>query len=74
MISYEPVRLKLVKEKIKRMEFTQAVGISSATASRLFNDAPVSLDVIDRVCSTYGWDITDVVEHIKEDKDKTTQS
>ncbi|MBY9080967.1 helix-turn-helix transcriptional regulator [Paenibacillus sp. HN-1] len=66
MITYEPLRILLVKRSIKKMDFIAKVGISPTTAAKLWNDGYVSLEVLDRICEAYDVEISDVVRRKKE--------
>lgn len=52
MISYEPLRILLVKEKMNFAELREATGISTRASVRLNNDTgDVTLDYINRICN-----------------------
>lgn len=65
MISYEPLRVLLVRRNIKKMDFLQEVGLSPTTAAKLWKDKYVALEVIDRICDVYGVELSDVMVHKK---------
>ena len=44
------------------MEFRDFVGISSSTLEKLGKDEPVSMDIIDKICTKLECSIQDVVE------------
>ncbi|MGG1650458.1 helix-turn-helix domain-containing protein [Paenibacillus sp. NRS-1783] len=68
MISYEPLRILLVKRNIKKMDFIAKVGLSPTTAAKLWKDDYVHLNVINRICETYNLTtITDVLEYKREE-------
>lgn len=66
MITYEPLRLLLVKRKLGKMEFAEAAGIAAPTLAKLMKDKPVTLDVLDRICNALDVELHEVVIHKKE--------
>ncbi|MHB8124628.1 MAG: helix-turn-helix domain-containing protein [Desulfitobacteriaceae bacterium] len=66
MITYEPLRILMVKRKMKKMDIVNECGLSPTTASKLWNDEYVALSVIDRLCNLLDCDIGDVMEHKKD--------
>lgn len=69
MISYEPLRILMVKRKMKKMDVVNECGLSPTTASKLWNDEYVALSVIDRLCNLLDCKIEDIIEHKKDTED-----
>lgn len=61
MITFEPLRILLVKRGIKKMDFVRSVGISTGTAAKLWNDEYVALEVLDRVCDALDVELHEVI-------------
>nr|WP_281257770.1 helix-turn-helix transcriptional regulator [Paenibacillus donghaensis] len=57
----------LVKRTIKKMDFIAKVGISPTTASKLWKDGYVSLEVLDRICEVYDLELSEVVRRKKQE-------
>ena len=66
MITYEPLRILMVKRKLKKMDVVNQCGLSPTTAAKLWNDEYVALSVIDRLCNLLDCNIEDVLEHKKD--------
>lgn len=68
MLTFEPLRILLVKRSIKKMDFVRSVGMSSGTAAKLWNDDYVALDIIDRICEELDCEVEDVVRRKKPEE------
>ncbi|MEC0136146.1 helix-turn-helix transcriptional regulator [Paenibacillus macerans] len=68
MLTYEPLRILMVKRNIKKMEFADMVGITPPTLSKLMQDKPVTLEVLDRVCETLDVELHEVIRRRKKDE------
>jgi len=66
MISYEPLRILMVKRRLQKMDIVNMLGISPSTARKLWTDEYVSLKVIDQLCEALDCEIQDVVMHVKK--------
>jgi DNA-binding Xre family transcriptional regulator len=67
VISYEPLRILLVRRKMKKMDFIKQCKIAPGTAAKLWKDEYVALKIIDDICNTLGCEIEDVMKHIKDE-------
>ena len=63
-ISYNPLWEMLKEKGISKMEFAKNVEISNATLAKLGKNEPVTLTIIDKICTQYNCKIEDVVQHI----------
>jgi len=67
MFTYEPLRTLLSQRKISFRELRRELDIHSVAAVRLNNDSgPVSLEVLDRICTYLNAPIQEVVRHIPD--------
>lgn len=66
MITYEPFRIYVAVKNIKKKDIMENTGISPATMSKLKHDRPVSIEIIDRLCSFLKCDVTEIVRYKKE--------
>jgi len=48
----------------------EATGISKSTMDKMGRGEKVSMDIIDRLCSYFNCDVSDVLEHIADGGDK----
>lgn len=62
MVSYKPLWHTLIDRGMKKMELVNLVGMSRATLSKLNNDEPVALTILDRICLVLDCPIEGVVE------------
>lgn len=65
-LSYEPLWQFLNEIHLSKMEFAQRVEISNATLAKLGKNEPVTLTVIERICSEFNCNINDIVVHLKD--------
>lgn len=68
MISYKPLLIQLVKRDMTKTQLREAVGMSMNTLAKISKNEYISLEVIDRICSTLNCKIEDVVEYIPDDE------
>lgn len=66
MLTYEPLRILLVKRNLKKLEFADIVGITPPTLAKLMQDKPVTLDVLDRICVALDVELHDVIRRKRE--------
>lgn len=75
MISYRPLRHLIVDKRISKMWLCKAAGMSTSVLSKINNDKPMSLDLIDRMATVlsaklgHNIAISDMVEIIPTQKD-----
>lgn len=65
MINYEPFRVYVAANNIKKKDIMQKTGISSSTMSKLKHDQYVSLEIIDRICNALNVEINHVIKYKK---------
>lgn len=68
MISYKPFLKLLIDRDIKKQDIMKKANISSATMAKLGKDEPVSLDIIDRLCSALSCQPGDLLQYIPKVK------
>lgn len=66
MISYKPLWVTMADKELKKKDLIEMADISSATVAKMGKNEYVALEVIDRICTALGCQITDVVVHIKD--------
>lgn len=66
MITYEPFRVYVASRNIKKKDIMKNTGISPATMSKLKYDKPVSTKIIERLCSFFKCDITEIIRYEEE--------
>lgn len=66
-ISYNKLWKLLVDKKMSKADLRKAAGIAPNTMTRLRRDEEVTLTVLNKICSTLGVDIGDVMEFLPEE-------
>ena len=66
-ISYNKLFKLMVDNQMKRTDLIRAAQISTSTASKLFKNEPVSLEILMRICKIFHCDIGDICEVILEE-------
>ncbi|MBU7318129.1 helix-turn-helix domain-containing protein [Paenibacillus oleatilyticus] len=64
--SYKPLWKLLVDQELTKTEFRESLGLSTATLAKLGKDEYVSLEIIDKICTHFGVQPNDIMEHKKE--------
>ena len=65
-ISYNKLWKLLVDKKMSKADLRKAAGIAPNTMTRLRRDEEVTLTVLNKICSTLGVDIGDIMEFLPE--------
>lgn len=65
-ISYEKLWKKVKRKRMKKQDFQNALGMSSSTVAKLTNNKPVTMEVLERICTEFNCNIGDIVEFVKE--------
>ena len=68
--SYKPLWKLLIDKEMTKKELMEATGISKSTMDKMGRGEQVSLDIVDRICSYFNCDITDILEHISAEARK----
>ena len=61
--SYKNLWNTLERHNISKTNFRQMLGLSTATLAKLSSDQPVSLDVLDKICTELGCPLNDVITY-----------
>ncbi|MDO3681247.1 helix-turn-helix domain-containing protein [Paenibacillus ehimensis] len=64
--SYKPLWKLLVEHELTKTEFREKLGLSTATLAKLGKDEYVSLEVIDKICTHFGVQPNEIMEHKPE--------
>jgi DNA-binding Xre family transcriptional regulator len=62
-INYNPLWVLLAKERMKRTDLKEKIGISGATLAKMGKDEYVSMEVLDRLCSFFNCQLSDIIEY-----------
>ena len=66
MISYKPLWVTMVDRNLKKKDLIEMADISSATVAKMGKNEYIALEVIDKICTALGCEISDVVAHVKD--------
>ena len=69
-ISYNKLWKLLIDKKMSKADLRKAAGIAPNTMTRLRRDEEVTLSVLNRICSTLGVDIGDIIEFVSDEKNR----
>ena len=69
-ISYNKLWKLLVDRKMSKADLRKAAGIAPNTMTRLRRDEEVTLAVLNKICTTLGVDIGDIMEFLPALPDK----
>lgn len=61
-ISYEGIRIEMVKRKMKWYELQEIIGISKKVTTKINNDEYISLRIIAKIAKEFDCDIGDLVK------------
>lgn len=61
MISFEPLRILMVKRNMSKGEFYALTGIHPRTGSKLWKDGNVNVETIARICATLAVKVEDIM-------------
>ncbi len=64
--SYKPLWKLLIDKEMSKKQLMEATGISKSTMDKMGRNEQVSMDIIDRICSYFGCNVADVIEHKQE--------
>ncbi len=68
--SYKPLFRLLLERDMKKTDLREAIGIGPSTLAKFEKGENVSLEVIDKLCTHFGVQPNDIMEHITQSKVK----
>jgi DNA-binding Xre family transcriptional regulator len=68
LISFEPLKILLIKRNISKMDFIKMVDISPTTSAKMWKNEYVAMKIIDDICNKLECELTDVIQHIPDHK------
>ena len=71
LISYNKLWKLLIDRKMSRAELRRRIKISPNTMTKLIKGKEVSLAVIGRICEVLETDIGNIMEFVRDSKEKT---
>lgn len=64
--SYKPLWKLLIDKEMTKKQLMEATGISKSTMDKMGRGEQVSMEIIDRICSYFNCDLSEILEHVKE--------
>lgn len=66
--SYNPLWKLLIDKGLNKEQLRKQLGISSSTMAKMTNGEYVAMEVLDRICKHFNCQLSDVVEHVSNEK------
>ena len=66
LVSYNGLWKMLIDKNMKKMDLVNEVGISTSTLAKMSKGAPVSMEVLGKICDKLGCYFGDIVHYTKE--------
>lgn len=66
--TYKPLWKLLIDKEMSKKQLMEETNISKSTMDKMGRNEKVSMDILDRLCTYFFCDISDIVEHIDEVK------
>ncbi len=70
MVSYKKLWVKLAELELKKKDLCRIAGISSTVVTKIVRGESVTTDVLVRVCKALDCDIGDIMEVVKDDRER----
>lgn len=70
MFTYKPLWKLLLERDMNKQDLRKALGFGPSTIAKMGKGEYVSLEVIDKICTYFGVQPNDVIEHIPAPDDK----
>ena len=70
MVSYKKLWVKLAELELKKKDLCKIAGISQTVVTKMGRGDSVTTDVLVRVCKALDCDIGDIMEVVKEDRER----
>lgn len=70
MVSYKKLWVKLAELELKKKDLCRIAGISATVVTKMGRGKSVTTDVLVRVCKALDCDIGDIMEVVKEEKER----
>jgi DNA-binding Xre family transcriptional regulator len=64
--SYKPLWKLLIDKEMTKKQLMESTGISKSTMDKMGRGESVSMEIIDRICSYFNCDLSEILEHIQE--------
>lgn len=65
-ISYKPLFVLLAQKGLKKTDLYKLAGLSTSAVAKFAKGEPVSLEIIERLCTALGCQPSDIFEIVKD--------
>ena len=66
-VEYKKLWVMLIQKDITKPQFSEMVGLSPATLTKLNKNEYVSMEGLTKICQTFNCNIGDIVDVVRED-------
>lgn len=66
--TYKPLWKLLIDKEMTKKQLMEVTAISKSTMDKMGRDENVSLEILDRLCTYFSCDVSDIIEHFKGDQ------
>jgi DNA-binding Xre family transcriptional regulator len=67
-ISYKPLFVLLAQKGLKKTDLYTLAGLSTTAVSKFAKGEPVSLEIIEKLCTAFNCQPSDIFEVVKDEK------
>lgn len=73
-LCYKKLWKQLIDHDMTRMQFRDAVGLSTATLAKMSKSEPVGAIVLEKICKVLKCDIGDIVSYVPDEPPNTPET
>lgn len=66
--TYKPLWKLLIDKEMTKKELMKVTDISKSTMDKMGRDEKVSMEILDRLCTHFSCEVSDIIEHVKEEQ------
>lgn len=64
--TYKPLWKLLIDKEMSKKQLMEKTSISKSTMDKMGRNEKVSMEILDRLCSYFSCEISDIIEHVNE--------
>ncbi len=68
--TYKPLWKLLIDKEMTKKQLMSETNISKSTMDKMGRNEKVSMDILDRLCTYFACDVSDIIEHIDGENKK----
>ena len=66
--TYKPLWKLLIDKEMTKKELMKVTDISKSTMDKMGRDEKVSMEILARLCTHFSCEVSDIIEHVKEEQ------